>query len=210
MYAQASFRLDAREVAIIGQGTWFIDEAERDDAIASLRLGLILGMTHIDTAEYYGSGAAEKLVGEAIASRRNDVFLVSKVVPENASIGGTIKACERSLMHLQTDRLDCFLLHWRGPYPLEDTFDAFERLRAAGKILSWGVSNFDVDDLEDAIAVAGEGRIACNQVLYKQPAARGWANHRASHPARARRCRGHGGQPRLRRCRSRHRHWSHR
>jgi diketogulonate reductase-like aldo/keto reductase len=155
-----------RNVAIIGQGTWFIDEAERDEAIAALRLGLILGMTHIDTAEYYGWGAAEELVGEAIVGRRNDVFLVSKVVPENASRSGTIEACERSLRHLRTDRLDCYLLHWRGSYPLDDTFDAFERLREAGKILSWGVSNFDVNDLEDAIAVAGEGRIACNQVLY--------------------------------------------
>jgi diketogulonate reductase-like aldo/keto reductase len=155
-----------RNVPVIGQGTWFIDEADRDEAIAALRRGLDLGITHIDTAEYYGWGAAEEMVGEAIAGRRDDVFLVSKVVPDNASIGGTIAACEASLARLDTDRLDCYLLHWRGSYPLEDTFDAFEQLRRAGKILSWGVSNFDVDDLEDAIAVAGEGRIACNQVLY--------------------------------------------
>jgi diketogulonate reductase-like aldo/keto reductase len=155
-----------RNVPVIGQGTWFIDEAERDEAMAALRLGLDLGLTHIDTAEYYGWGAAEEMVGEAIAGRRDDVFLVSKVVPDNASRSGTTEACERSLARLDTDRLDCYLLHWRGSYPLEDAFDAFERLRGAGKILSWGVSNFDVQDLEDAIAVAGEGRIACNQVLY--------------------------------------------
>jgi diketogulonate reductase-like aldo/keto reductase len=154
------------DVSIIGQGTWFIDEADRHDAVAALRRGLDLGMTHIDTAEYYGWGAAEEMVGEAILGRRNDVFLVSKVVPDHASRSGTIEACERSLTHLNTDRLDCYLLHWRGPHPLEETFNAFEILRVGGKILSWGVSNFDVDDLEDAIAVAGKGRIACNQVLY--------------------------------------------
>jgi len=155
-----------REVPVIGQGTWIIEKAERDSAIDALRRGLDLGMTHIDTAEYYGWGAAEEIVAEAIAGRRDQVFLVSKVVPENASLAGTIAACEGSLAHLDTDRLDCYLLHWRGSHPLEDTFEAFERLRAAGKILSWGVSNFDVGDLEDAIAVAGEHRIACNQVLY--------------------------------------------
>jgi diketogulonate reductase-like aldo/keto reductase len=155
-----------RNVPVIGQGTWFIDEAGRDEAMAALRLGLDLGMTHIDTAEYYGWGAAEEMVGEAIAGRRDKVFLVSKVVPDNASRTGTIAACEQSLARLDTDRLDCYLLHWRGSYPLEDTFDAFEQLRAAGKILSWGVSNFDVDDLEDAFAVAAEGSLACNQVLY--------------------------------------------
>jgi diketogulonate reductase-like aldo/keto reductase len=155
-----------RNVSVIGQGTWFIDEADRAAAIAALRRGLDLGMSHIDTAEYYGWGAAEELVGEAIAGRRDDVFLVSKVVPGNASIAGTIASCEASLVRLDTDRLDCYLLHWRGDYPLEDTFDAFEQLRRSGKILSWGVSNFDVDDLEDAKAAAGDSRIACNQVLY--------------------------------------------
>lgn len=154
------------DVSIIGQGTWFIDEADRDDAIDAIRRGLDLGMTHIDTAEYYGWGAAEDMVGEAISGRRNDVFLVSKVVPDHASRRGTIEACERSLTHLNTDRLDCCLLHWRGSHPLEETFNAFEILCLGGKILSWGVSNFDVHDLEDAVAVAGKGRIACNQVLY--------------------------------------------
>jgi diketogulonate reductase-like aldo/keto reductase len=123
-------------------------------------------MGHIDTAEMYGSGAAEQLVGEAIAGRRDEVFLVSKVLPQNASRGGTNSACERSLARLQTDRLDCYLLHWPGQHPLEDTIAAFEDLVSAGKILSWGVSNFDVSDLEEALGIAGPGRIACNQVLY--------------------------------------------
>jgi diketogulonate reductase-like aldo/keto reductase len=155
-----------RDVAVIGQGTWYIDEAERGAAIAAIRAGLDHGMNHIDTAELYGSGAAEEMVGEAIAARRDEVFLVSKVLPSNASGAGTIAACERSLTQLKTDRLDCYLLHWRGEHPLTETFEAMERLRDAGKILSWGVSNFDEADLDEALAVAGEGRIACNQVLY--------------------------------------------
>jgi diketogulonate reductase-like aldo/keto reductase len=123
-------------------------------------------MNHIDTAEMYGAGAAEELVGQAIADRRDEVFLVSKVLPQNASRSGTRMACERSLMHLRTDRLDCYLLHWRGPYPLEETFAAFETLRDEGKILSFGVSNFDVPDLEEAWGIVGEGALPCNQVLY--------------------------------------------
>ena len=154
------------EVAVIGQGTWYIDEADPETAIAALRRGLDLGMRHIDTAEMYGSGAAEELVGAAIAERRDEVFLVSKVLPQNASRSGTIAACERSLKRLRTDRLDCYLLHWRGPHPLEDTVAAFEQLRADGKILSWGVSNFDADDLDEIGRIAGAGRPACNQVLY--------------------------------------------
>ena len=121
-------------------------------------------MTHVDTAELYG--AAEALVGEAIAGRRREVFLVSKVLPENASRAGTRAACERSLAQLRTDHLDCYLLHWRGRHPLEDTFGVFEELRAEGKILSWGVSNFDVSDLEEARKLAGPGGPVCNQVLY--------------------------------------------
>lgn len=156
-----------REVPILGQGTWYLDRAaSRRDAIAALQRGIDLGMTHIDTAEMYGSGAAEQLVGEAIAGRRDAVFLVSKVLPSNASVRGTIAACERSLKALRTDRLDCYLLHWRGSYPLAETFDAFERLQQDGKILDWGVSNFDTDDLQEALDVAGPNRIACNQVLY--------------------------------------------
>jgi len=155
-----------REVAVIGQGTWYIDEADSATAIAALRRGLDLGMTHIDTAELYGSGAAEELAGAAIAGRRDEVFLVSKVLPQNASLSGTVAACERSLTRLMTDHLDCYLLHWRGPYPLEDTIAAFERLRADGKILSWGLSNFDAPDLNAVRKIAGQGHPACNQVLY--------------------------------------------
>jgi diketogulonate reductase-like aldo/keto reductase len=155
-----------REVSVIGQGTWYIDEGDRAAAIAALRRGLDLGMNHIDTAEMYGAGAAEEMVGMAIAGRRDEVFLASKVLPQNASRLGTRIACERSLMHLKTDRLDCYLLHWRGPHPLEDSFAAFEALRDEGKILSYGVSNFDVPDLVEAREIAGEGAIACNQVLY--------------------------------------------
>jgi diketogulonate reductase-like aldo/keto reductase len=151
---------------VIGQGTWSVDEADRATAIDALRRGLDAGTTHVDTAEMYGDGAAETVVGEAIAGRRDEVFLVSKVLPHNASRAGTRLACERSLARLNTDRLDCYLLHWRGPRSLEDTFAGFDDLLRAGKILSWGVSNFDVEDLEEAIAIADDGRIACNQVLY--------------------------------------------
>ncbi|MBI3698989.1 MAG: aldo/keto reductase [Afipia sp.] len=152
------------EVSVIGQGTWYIDHGDRAAAIAALRKGIDLGMTHIDTAEMYGD--AELVVADAIEGRRNDVFLVSKVLPSNASRKGTIQACERSLKRLKTDRLDCFLLHWRGQYPLEETVAAFDELVRTGKIRSWGVSNFDADDLDELLAVAGKGRIACNQVLY--------------------------------------------
>jgi diketogulonate reductase-like aldo/keto reductase len=155
-----------RQVPVIGQGTWYDESTDRATAVAALRLGLDLGMTHVDTAEMYGSGAAEEMVAEAIAGRRDEVFLVSKVLPQNASGSGTIAACERSLAHLETDRLDCYLLHWRGQHPLAETFSAFEKLLREGKILSWGVSNFDVPDLEEAVRIAGEGRLVCNQVLY--------------------------------------------
>ena len=155
-----------RQVPVIGQGTWYDESTDRATAVAALRLGLDLGMTHVDTAEMYGSGAAEEMVAEAIAGRREEVFLVSKVLPQNASGSGTIAACERSLAHLETDRLDCYLLHWRGQQSLAETFSAFEKLLREGKILSWGVSNFDVPDLEEAVRIAGEGRLVCNQVLY--------------------------------------------
>jgi diketogulonate reductase-like aldo/keto reductase len=155
----------ASDVAVIGQGTWDIEKDRRASAVAALRRGLDLGMTHLDTAEMYGAGAAEKLVAEAIAGRRDEVFLVSKVLPDNASRKGTIAACERSLTRLKTDRLDCYLLHWPGEHPLEDSVEAFEQLRRDGKIRSWGVSNFDVAELEEIWRLAG-ARLACNQVLY--------------------------------------------
>lgn len=161
-----SFGPEHSGVSVIGQGTWNLELSPREEAIRTLRRGIDLGMTHIDTAEMYGSGRAEQLTGEAIAGQRDKVFVVSKVLPSNASRKGTIAACERSLKALKTDYLDCYLLHWRGSYPLEDTFAAFEELKAAGKIRSWGVSNFDEEDLEDALAIAGKDKIACNQVLY--------------------------------------------
>ena len=151
-------------VSVIGQGTWYLDHGDRKRAIAALQRGLDLGMTHIDTAEMYGD--AELVIADAIAGRRDEVFLVSKVLPSNASRRGTITACERSLKRLKTDRLDCYLLHWRGSVPLPETVAAFDELIAAGKIRTWGVSNFDTDDLNEMLAVAGKGRIACNQVLY--------------------------------------------
>jgi diketogulonate reductase-like aldo/keto reductase len=153
-------------VAAIGQGTWQIEGSDRNGAIDALKRGIDLGMTHIDTAEMYGSGEAEKIVGAAIQGRRDELFIVSKVLPQHASRGGTIKACEQSLRLLKTDRLDCYLLHWRGRYPLEETVAGFEALKQDGKIASWGVSNFDVSDLEEIEAIAGAHKIACNQVLY--------------------------------------------
>ncbi len=153
-----------RQISTIGQGTWYLDEANHTAAVETLQRGLDAGMTHIDTAEMYGD--AELVIADALATHRDRTFLVSKVLPSNASYKGTIAACERSLSRLRTDRLDCYLLHWRGGHPLAETFRAFETLVQAGKILSWGVSNFDVADLEEALAVAGPNKIACNQVLY--------------------------------------------
>lgn len=155
-------------VPALGQGTWNIgDRADhRSEEIAALRAGLDLGMTLIDTAEMYGDGDSEELVGEAIAGRRDEVFLVSKVLPSNASRRGTIAACERSLARLQTDRIDLYLLHWRGNVPLEDTLHAFEALQRDGKIRHWGVSNFDLDDMEELTALAGGNAVVANQVLY--------------------------------------------
>lgn len=139
---------------------------DRRQAIAALRRGLDCGLSHIDTAELYGSGHVEELVGEAIAGRRDEVFLVSKVLPAHATYEGTLRACDQSLRRLRTDRLDCYLLHWPGSLPLVETIRAFEHLERAGKIASWGLSNFDVADLEGALAIAGPARIACDQVLY--------------------------------------------
>ncbi|MBC7150236.1 MAG: aldo/keto reductase [Rhizobium sp.] len=156
------------DIPALGLGTWQMGEvkARANDEIDSLRLGLDLGMTLIDTAEMYGEGGAERIVGKALEDRRDEVFLVSKVYPWNASRTGTIAACEASLKRLGTDRLDLYLLHWRGEHPLEDTVAAFEELKAAGKIGAWGVSNFDTTDMEELLAVPHGENCAVNQVLY--------------------------------------------
>jgi diketogulonate reductase-like aldo/keto reductase len=164
--AARAFGSTRRLVAPVGQGSWKIEESSAASAVAALRRGLDLGLNHIDTAEMYGSGSAESLIAEAITGRRDEVFLVSKVLPGNASKRGTIAACEKSLARLRTDRLDCYLLHWRGAHPLQETIAAFETLLSTGKIRSWGVSNFDVADLDEVAAIAGAGQPACNQVLY--------------------------------------------
>jgi diketogulonate reductase-like aldo/keto reductase len=153
-------------VPVIGQGTWQMERDQRSSAVAAIRRAVDLGMTHIDTAEMYGSGWVEELVREALERRRERAFLASKVLPDNASFEGTIHACEQTLRRLGTDWLDLYMLHWRGRHPLERTIAALEQLRESGKIRAWGVSNFDVPDLDEALAIAGEGRIACNQVLY--------------------------------------------
>jgi len=162
----ATFGPTRAAVSIVGQGTWNLEQTNEKDAVAALQAGITAGMTHIDTAELYGDGRAEQIVGRAIAGRRDKVFVVSKVLPSNASYRGTLEACERSLRHLGTDHLDVYLLHWRGSFPLAETFRAFEELEAAGKIKAYGVSNFDVGDLEEALEITGKDRIACNQVLY--------------------------------------------
>ena len=159
-------RLGEATVPAIGQGTWNMEADDRAECIRALRRGIDLGLTHLDTAELYGDGEVEERVGEAVKGLRERIFLASKVKPSNASRRGTIEACERSLRRLGTDRLELYLLHWPGPHPLEDTIEAFEQLVREGKIRTYGVSNFDVDELEQAVRIAGEGRIACNQVLY--------------------------------------------
>jgi diketogulonate reductase-like aldo/keto reductase len=141
-------------------------ERDRAASVRALRAGLDLGATHVDTAEMYGSGAVEELVGEAIAGRRDEVFLVSKVLPHNASRTETRAACEASLRRLRTTRLDLYLLHWPGTHPLEETIEVFEELVEEGHIAAWGLSNFDEQELAAALRIAGPGRITCNQVLY--------------------------------------------
>jgi diketogulonate reductase-like aldo/keto reductase len=153
---------------VLGQGTWGFGDrrSEFPAAVEALRLGLDLGVTLIDTAEMYGEGGAEEIVGQAIAGRREEVFLISKVYPHNASRQGAIAACERSLKRLATDRIDVYLLHWRGAVPLAETIEAFVELKRQGKIVSYGVSNFDVDDMEELWRVAGGDASTTNQVLY--------------------------------------------
>jgi len=156
------------KVPVIGQGTWMLEGNgdTRRRAIEALRLGLDLGLTHIDTAEMYGNGRVEELVAEAIAGRRDEVFLVSKVLPSNASYEGILKACKQSLKRLKTDRLDLYLLHWPSNHPIKETMRAMEKLVAEGMIRLIGVSNFDVQELEEAEQALSENRLACNQVLY--------------------------------------------
>ncbi|MDQ7969324.1 MAG: aldo/keto reductase [Oxalicibacterium faecigallinarum] len=155
-------------VPVLGQGTWYMGDhpSRRAAEIATLREGLDLGMTLIDTAEMYGDGLSEELVGEAIKGRRDEVFLVSKVLPSNASRNGTIAACERSLRRLGTDCIDLYLLHWRGRTPFAETIAAFEQLQDAGKIKRWGVSNMDVRDMQELARAPGGEAMATNQVLY--------------------------------------------
>jgi diketogulonate reductase-like aldo/keto reductase len=153
-------------VSVIGQGTWNLESGPRARAVAALRAGLDAGMSMIDTAEMYGSGIVEEIVGEAIDGRRDEVFLVSKVLPTNASRRGTVTACDKSLSRLRTDRIDLYLLHWPGSHPLADTIAAFEELRQKGKIRYWGLSNFDARELDRAEAIAGPRGIATDQVLY--------------------------------------------
>jgi len=156
------------EMPVLGQGTWRMgeDASRRQTEVDALRLGLDLGMNLIDTAEMYGEGGAEEVVGVAIAGRRNDAFVVSKVYPHNASRRGAIKACERSLRRLKTDYIDVYLLHWRGGVPLSETLEAFQSLKEKRSILDYGVSNFDVDDMEEAFASEGGDEVVTNQVLY--------------------------------------------
>jgi diketogulonate reductase-like aldo/keto reductase len=160
------FGRTGEEVAVIGQGTWNMERDPREAAVCALRRGIDLGMTHIDTAEMYGSGRVEELVGEAIAGLRDQVFLSTKVLPSNASYDGTRRACEKSLARLKTDHLDLYMLHWPSSHALAGTVAAFEKLVEEGKIRFWGVSNFDAHVLDEAVRIAGEGRIASNQVLF--------------------------------------------
>jgi diketogulonate reductase-like aldo/keto reductase len=178
---------DGTEVPALGQGTWRMGEGERsrDEEVSALRTGIELGLTLIDTAEMYGDGTSEEIVGEAITGQRDRSFVVSKVYPHNASRREMPRACERSLRRLRTDRIDLYLLHWRGSVPFAETVAAFESLRDAGKIRFWGVSNLDTDELETLLRVPGGAGCATDQVLYN-PQARGiefdllpWCAHHA-------------------------------
>jgi diketogulonate reductase-like aldo/keto reductase len=156
------------KIPALGQGTWYMgDKREtREEEISTLQLGLDLGLKLIDTAEMYGEGKAEELIGEAIAGRRDQAFLVSKVYPHNASRKGTIAACERSLTRMRTDRIDLYLLHWRGNIPFSETIDGFMALQKAGKIRYYGVSNMDLDDMRELFSLPGGVAVATNQLLY--------------------------------------------
>lgn len=157
-----------RAMPVLGQGTWRMgeDRSQRKAEVDALRLGLDLGMNLIDTAEMYGEGGAEEVVGEAVDGRRSEVCIVSKVYPHNATRRGAIEACRRSLRRLKTDYIDVYLLHWRGDVPLIETLDGFQQLKKEGSILEYGVSNFDVSDMEEALSLPGGQEIATNQVLY--------------------------------------------
>src|ERR1700754_4103924 len=161
-------------VAALGQGTWYMGERRGEAAqeAAALRLGVDLGMTLIDTAEMYASGGAEQVVAQAVSGIRDQVFILSKVLPQNASRSGVPAACERSLKRLKTDRIDLYLLHWRGGHPLVETVAAFEALRGQGKIRHWGVSNLDTADMKELLGVPAGSDCAANQVLY-HPDSRG-------------------------------------
>ncbi len=156
------------KVPVLGVGTWRMGErkGERPAEVAAIKLALDLGIRLVDTAEMYGEGGAEEMLAEALAGRRDEIFLVSKVYPHNAARKGVLAACERSLKRLKTDRLDLYLLHWPGSVPVEDTIGAFETLRADGKIRNWGVSNFDAGQMADVARAPGGGNCASNQVLY--------------------------------------------
>ncbi|MBE9043400.1 aldo/keto reductase [Pleurocapsales cyanobacterium LEGE 10410] len=160
--------ISGREIPILGQGTWRMGEraSQKQAEIDALKLGIDLGMTLIDTAEMYGEGDAEKIVAEAISGRRDELYLVSKFYPYNASYDGVIAACDRSLSRLKTDYLDLYLLHWRGSVPLSETLEGLQHLKQAGKILDYGVSNFDTDDMKEAESLPGGKEIVTNQVLY--------------------------------------------
>ena len=156
------------KVAAFGQGTWTMGESarHRKDEVAALRLGFDLGMTLVDTAEMYASGGAEEVVGEAIAGRRDEIFIVTKVLPQNASRRGTVNACEKSLKRLKVDTIDLYLLHWPGSVPFSETLEAFVVLHKAGKIRHWGVSNFDLREMDDVITLPSGGSVATDQVIY--------------------------------------------
>jgi diketogulonate reductase-like aldo/keto reductase len=168
MTVKRKFGWTESEVPVIGQGTWMIEgrRGTEREAADALKVGLDLGMTHIDTAEMYGNGRVEEIVGAAIEGRRDDVFLVSKVLPTNASYQGTLDACRRSLRRLKTDRLDLYLLHWPSSYPIAETMRAMEKLVDDGMVRHIGISNFDLEELQEAEQALSKHRLACNQVLY--------------------------------------------